>query len=249
MDNKRPLTESEEIENLKKKLKQVEDENKKLKIDKYDGTDKTIKQIEKFQNRTAEAEERTQLYKYLTNPINKSSNTDKFLKYLNDGMTHGNIKIMEDEYTIKFKRLVIPGIPKKYCIILYENIEFLSSPNNNICTICEKKNVKYGYKNDLRFYPFKFHGEIKGNIVIPKDGRKCEPTFGIANSLCVDCIKKYELKNTTYENKDEEKSNSAPVNSSICSTGNATGGAFRFNSAPVSSSTMSTPFNISSATS
>ena len=174
MANKRNASHEEEIEKFKKKLKETEDENIKLK--KQEKCQQTIEQIEKFQNRTADAEEKALLYKYLTNPVNKSKNTEMYLDYLNNGK--GDIKIMKDEYILKTETLLIPGKSlTESGIKLFSEFKFHARNDLNKCIICSNKDALYSYNDDIRIFPFKLNASIDKCILIPKDNSMYEGKF------------------------------------------------------------------------
>ena len=202
-----------EIHELKNKIAELEKFNHKAQERDSEAQELTQAQIEKFQERTAEAEEKMEMYKNITNRSNcfiNSNNNKKFLDYLNSD-NKNRLCVIHHRFLFHVSRYFIPGKHVNEGFMLYNKQKIWSQNmiENKKCYICKTNKAEYGYKDDNINFPFKIKAIKIDNVYVPSVGLEEEINFeSKCNILCKECILKSKLENTTYvESNKNDKSN------------------------------------------
>ena len=179
-------------EELKAKIAELEKRN-------TDAQELTQKQIEKFQERTADSEELSEMYKDVTISCNSRGPKESHLNYLNSD-DKNTLATTHHIFTFKMQRHFIPGKPSSEGMWLHnkQKISVESTMKNGKCSICKNNQAKYAYKNDKVIFPFKITAEIAEGVLVPIQRGDYEAKFGDLNTLCQNCILNFKLENTTY---------------------------------------------------
>ena len=186
--SKKQAITTEMYEEMKAKIAELEKRD-------IDAQKMTQKQIESFQERTAIAEEKLEMYKEVTQ---QTFNTH--LNYLNSD-SKNTLATTRHIFTFIMEGHFIPGEPSSEGIWLHNKQEIFckSFMKNNKCSICKNNQAIFGYKNDKVTFPFKLGAELDKGILMPKPAGNYKVSFrGNLNTLCKDCILNFKLENTTY---------------------------------------------------
>lgn len=196
----------EKISKLKKSNSEIcKLKNKIAELEKRDceAQEMTQKHIETFQERTAEAEEKMEMYKNITTEsngfLNSSINKD-YLNYLNFN-SKNTLSTIHHTFVFHISKYFIPGKHVNEGVWLYNRQRIISRNiiENSKCCICKNNNAKYGYKDDNIKFPFKINAtQINKVLVSSNDGREEIIFDSKYNTLCKDCIIDLKLENTTY---------------------------------------------------
>tara|TARA_B100001248_G_C27372828_1_gene452600 strand:+ start:1036 stop:1737 length:702 start_codon:yes stop_codon:yes gene_type:complete len=201
------------IAELEKRNSELEKRNSELEKRDSEAQELTQIQIEKFQERTAEAEEKIEMYKNTTvlpNCFLNSNISKDYLNYLNSD-SKNRLSIIHHRFLFQISRYFIPGKPINEGLWLYNKQKIKSQYmiENGKCSICKTNKAEYGYKDDNIKFPFKIGAVKIDKVLVPSVGLEEEIRFeSICNTLCKECILKSNLENTTYVESDKkDKSN------------------------------------------
>ena len=190
---------TEMYEELKEKIAELEKRNSELEKRHSEAQELTQSQIEKFQERTANAEEKMIMYKnttFLSNYFLNSNISKDYVNYLNSD-SKNRLSIIHHRFTFQISRYFIPGKPINDGLWLHNNQKIRSQYmiENGKCSICKNNKALYGYKDDNIKFPFKIGAVKIDKVLVPSGGLEEEIKFeGICNTLCKDCIIKLKLE-------------------------------------------------------
>ena len=192
-----------EAENAELKKRDTESQKRDTEAQKM-----TKNMIEKFQDRTGNAEEKTEMYKDLTCPSNSSVHTPAHLKHLNSD-DKNTLAIVHHTVTFEIERYFIPGKPSNTGIDVHNKnkITAISIMKNNKCSICNINRAKYAHNQDIYIFSYEIMAKHEYNTYVPTkfspSVRATEKPIGLrwttpVKTLCKDCILNFNLENTTY---------------------------------------------------